>query len=248
MAESTPEQQVSRRHLLRRGAVAGAAVWASPMVMSSRVAATVGTCLDPDCVHYYVFKLENGACVASIGAAAQGNCANALCGSIPRVAHVVCHATDVRENSHRTEFKFTLPPGFDIRAVGYKKGTGCTTENTTVRFLGFVGACSRQYLITANDGVDWSHLEVLVCGPIPPPLDAPTYPCGNGSVEPECVNLNTASLDELQAIIHIGEARARQIIDLRAQAPFTTVSDIRRVNGIADARLNDIVRQGLACV
>ena len=68
--------------------------------------------------------------------------------------------------------------------------------------------------------------------------------------EPElsgCVNINTASLEDLQQIIHIGPTRANEIISLR---PFSSLNDMGRINGIAvgGVRLNEIKAQGLACV
>ena len=64
-------------------------------------------------------------------------------------------------------------------------------------------------------------------------------------VRAQCVNINTASLNDLQRIIHIGPERATEIIRLR---PFHSVEDLARVNGIGPARLADIKAQGLACV
>jgi DNA uptake protein ComE-like DNA-binding protein len=64
----------------------------------------------------------------------------------------------------------------------------------------------------------------------------------------DCVDLNTASLEQLDRIIHIGPARAAQIVTLRRQRRFESVDQIVRVRGIASARLRDIKAQGLACV
>lgn len=60
-----------------------------------------------------------------------------------------------------------------------------------------------------------------------------------------CININTASLQELQEIVHIGPARAQELIDLR---PFNSVDDLTRIKGIGKARLDDIKAQGRACV
>jgi competence ComEA-like helix-hairpin-helix protein len=64
----------------------------------------------------------------------------------------------------------------------------------------------------------------------------------------DCVDINTAALSQLERIIHIGAARAAEIITLREQRSFRTVNDLARVNGIGAARLRDIKEQGLACV
>jgi DNA uptake protein ComE-like DNA-binding protein len=63
-----------------------------------------------------------------------------------------------------------------------------------------------------------------------------------------CVDINTANVEALQEIIHIGPQRAVQIIELRKAQPFRSVDDLVRVKGIAAKRLADIKRQGVACV
>ena len=61
----------------------------------------------------------------------------------------------------------------------------------------------------------------------------------------ECVDINTASIAELQRIVHIGPERAAEIIAIR---PFGSIDDLQRVTGIGPSRLADIKAQGLACV
>jgi competence protein ComEC len=60
-----------------------------------------------------------------------------------------------------------------------------------------------------------------------------------------CIDVNRASIEQLQEIIHIGAARAQDLINLR---PFTSVDDLGRIKGIGPARIADIKSQGLACV
>lgn len=59
-----------------------------------------------------------------------------------------------------------------------------------------------------------------------------------------CVDINSASIEEVQEIIHIGPARAEDLIDLR---PFNSVDDLSRISGIGPARIADIKEQGTAC-
>ena len=59
-----------------------------------------------------------------------------------------------------------------------------------------------------------------------------------------CIDINTAPLELLQAIVHIGPERASEIERLR---PFTSIDGLRRVSGIGPARLGDIRDEGLAC-
>ena len=63
-----------------------------------------------------------------------------------------------------------------------------------------------------------------------------------------CVDINTATATELQAIIHIGPVLAQRILQLRRTRRFQSVNELTRVNGIAAARLRDILAEGLACV
>lgn len=72
-----------------------------------------------------------------------------------------------------------------------------------------------------------------------------TPPAETAPPTDSCIDINSASIDELDRIIHVGESRAADIIALR---PFGSVSDLTRVSGISDGRLADIVAQGLACV
>jgi len=60
-----------------------------------------------------------------------------------------------------------------------------------------------------------------------------------------CVDLNTASSEQLQLIVHIGPERARQIMEGR---PWQRVEDLDQLPGIGAQRLRDILAQGLACV
>ncbi|MGF1583816.1 MAG: MBL fold metallo-hydrolase [Bacteroidales bacterium] len=62
---------------------------------------------------------------------------------------------------------------------------------------------------------------------------------------PSVININTASKEELQYIVHIGYERAEQIIRLR---PFASADDLIRVDGIGPTRLVDIKRQNIIVV
>lgn len=51
------------------------------------------------------------------------------------------------------------------------------------------------------------------------------------------VNINTATAEQLDALVGVGPATAQKIIDYRvANGPFKTIDDIKNVSGIGDAK------------
>lgn len=105
-----------------------------------------------------------------------------------------------------------------------------------------IGGCG-----TLTTAASSQQAPALAPAPTPTPAQNPLT-SATPTPAPEastCVNINTASVDELQAIIHIGPARAESMIGLR---PFPSVNAMERISGIGPARLNDIRSQGLACV
>lgn len=59
------------------------------------------------------------------------------------------------------------------------------------------------------------------------------------------INVNNATPKELDKIIHVGNATAWKIINLR---PFNSVDGLVNVSGISEGYVSDIKNQGLACV
>jgi hypothetical protein len=66
-----------------------------------------------------------------------------------------------------------------------------------------------------------------------------------GSAGAENVDINTAPLEDLVKIIHIGEVRALELISLR---PFSSLDELTKIKGIGEARIKDIKKQGLAWI
>ncbi|MFC0470451.1 MBL fold metallo-hydrolase [Halalkalibacter kiskunsagensis] len=61
----------------------------------------------------------------------------------------------------------------------------------------------------------------------------------------DCLDINTASKVELTEITHIGEERAKELIQFR---PFLSLDELSQIHGIGQARVTEIKEQGLACV
>ncbi|MEV6930305.1 ComEA family DNA-binding protein [Dactylosporangium sp. NPDC051485] len=81
--------------------------------------------------------------------------------------------------------------------------------------------------------------EMIAIGVTPPPGAVAGGPGGGPTGGP--VNLNTATLAELQSLPGIGEVLAQRIVEYReAHGGFRAVSDLRQVEGIGDAKYQQL--------
>ncbi|GIJ49722.1 hypothetical protein Val02_66080 [Virgisporangium aliadipatigenens] len=85
--------------------------------------------------------------------------------------------------------------------------------------------------------------EMLAVGVSPPPGAVPPGPAGDGGGGP--LNLNTATLAELDALPGVGPVLAQRILDYRTKhGGFRSVDELRKVDGLGEARyaqLKDLV-------
>ena len=105
----------------------------------------------------------------------------------------------------------------------------------------------------AEPGVDVSMLnlarkvvdgELILVGVTPSPgTTGPVAPPGGGvaATTGGLVNLNTATVADLDTLPGVGPVLAQRILDARtAQGGFKAVSDLRKVDGIGDARFEEL--------
>jgi competence protein ComEA len=87
--------------------------------------------------------------------------------------------------------------------------------------------------------------ELLAGGVSPPPGAAAPGAGGAGAAAGGPLNLNTATLTELDALPGVGPVLAQRILDYRAKSGgFRTVDELRKVEGLGEARyaqLKDLV-------
>ena len=99
---------------------------------------------------------------------------------------------------------------------------------------------------TCSDPSTVGESSTNVVDAVPIATDAQyASPSTTGTLQSKCVDLNTASKEELQRIVHIGSSRADGIIAIR---PLYSVRGIDKVSGIGTSRIDDILSQGLACI
>jgi competence protein ComEA len=83
--------------------------------------------------------------------------------------------------------------------------------------------------------------ELIMVGVTPPPGAPVGGSAVGGSTAGGLVNLNTATLAELDRLPGVGPVLAQRILDAReAQGGFRTVGDLRKVDGIGDARYQQL--------
>lgn len=75
-----------------------------------------------------------------------------------------------------------------------------------------------------------------------PPVAATNFSEGTGEKEPESININTATIEQLQTLPKVGPVLAQRILEHRQiHGPFENVRDIANVEGIGDSILEAIL-------
>jgi competence protein ComEC len=160
--------------------------------------------------------------------------------------------------STTSEFLNAVSPEVAIYSAGvgntYGHPHGEVVERVQTAGIHLYGTGVHGTIVVTTDGETY-NLDIEHEGSIAvQPPEATAAPEPEPEAEPDplaqeapagCIDINSASFEELQQIHQIGPDRAQQIIDLR---PFSSVDDMTRISGIGPARLDEIKAQGLACV
>lgn len=147
---------------------------------------------------------------------------------------------DVKGAVHRPGvYKFTVPP---IMADALEKagGTLATVDRTRLNLAASLTNGQVLYIPNGSEIVPDAY-------PLPgqPNATAPSTTSATTATETSLVNLNTATVVELQTLPGVGEKRAQDIVTQReTMGGFKTVNDLQEVAGIGEktyARLAPLV-------
>lgn len=124
----------------------------------------------------------------------------------------------------------------DSRVTDAIKAAGGLTAQADKKSINLAQKISDEEVIyVANQGEDISVIST------PSPSSATTDASGSKEETTEKINLNTATLADLQTISGIGQKRAQDIIDYRDNnGGFKSVDDLTNVSGIGEKTLEKL--------
>jgi competence protein ComEA len=138
-----------------------------------------------------------------------------------------------------------------VHVLGQVKRPGVYELPDGSRVIDAIGAAGGFTAAADQGGVNLAR--VLVDGEqllVPKPGEAPAPTAGTGGAGPSAgpggkIDLNTATLEQLETLPRVGPAMAQRIVDWRTQnGRFASVDDLQNVSGIGEktfAELRDLV-------
>lgn len=153
--------------------------------------------------------------------------------------------------SSEPKFIHAVNPKYAIYSAGTGNSYGHPHEEVVNLFanmdIPLYGTDVHGTIMVTTDGID-SVISTEKDGKVKgnqASIDEPVEQTEQTETHLNCIDLNSASKEELMSIIHIGESRADAIIELR---PYDAIDDLQRINGIGAARLADIKSEGKTCI
>ncbi|AXK37334.1 ComEA family DNA-binding protein [Streptomyces armeniacus] len=129
-----------------------------------------------------------------------------------------------------------LPPG--SRVADALEAAGGAEPGTET------GALNKARLLVDGEQIVVGGSGASAAGPAPTDArgsPAPGGPAGPGADAGARISLNSATAEQLEALPGVGPVLAQHIIDYRTEnGGYTSVDELREVNGIGDARFADI--------
>lgn len=177
MGEQLGDGQIGRRDLLKKGAVAGGLVWASPMIFSATAGAQVGACVDCPSDRLFGLKFNNPGSLESLpsNGGGPGNCLDASAAAPPACFEGFFTAPKKNVSDSNSRHTWVLQPSLELCQVAAKVGqgqatppfdaTGCYACSTSTNCDSDIITISTENGVTTVVVTDsaLSHSEILFC-------------------------------------------------------------------------------------
>jgi competence protein ComEA len=139
-------------------------------------------------------------------------------------------------------------PALVVAVTGKVRRPGVVTLPSGARVIDALRAAGGPLpgadLTTLNLARKVADGELVAVGVPGAPADTGAAGGGGPATTGGKVNLNTATLEQLDGLPGVGPVLAQRILDWReANGPFTTVDQLREVTGIGDAKYGDLKEQ-----
>jgi competence protein ComEA len=128
----------------------------------------------------------------------------------------------------------------------YQLAPGCIVKDALKAAGGALPSADLVRINLALQLFDQQQVHVPLAGETPPPVGEPAE-ARSSSPETDCVDINHATLEELDGLPGIGPVYAQCIVEYRAEhGSFEDVGELIEISGIGPATLEKI--RDLACV
>ena len=140
----------------------------------------------------------------------------------------------------------TAPETLVVHAAGavnapglYRLPAGSRVDDLITAAGGLAGDADRDRINLAAPLADGERVYIPRAGEVVPPAEGPAPASGSESSGP--IDLNTATVEQLDSLPGIGPSIAKAIVDERERnGRFRSVDDLERVRGIGPSKLDQI--------